>query len=169
MKQKLLTAILALLSVLAVNAQESKPTMRIYDYQYRLLPMLAERTEIGDAGMYFLGTPLKANEILEQSGIVSPFKPAEIAVDTVSHKDGTIIVWTFPEPKEIPLALYVAFVPENEHYSVYTLEKTLNLGDEELWVIGGMTSEAHASYTHIPRPASPRDFTAELLKTLNKE
>lgn len=169
MRQKLLTTLLVLLSVLAVKAQESNATMRVYDYQYQFLPMLAERAETGDVGMYMLGTPLIADKILKESDIVSPFKPDDITVDTIRHNDDTIIVWTFPEPKEVPIALYIAFVPDNGHYSVYTLEKTFDFDNNELWVIGGMKTRAHTSYTDTPRPASPQDFVSKLLKTLHKD
>lgn len=169
MRQKLLATLLVLLSAIAVKAQESKATMRVYDYQYQFLPILAGHTETGDVGMYMLGTPMIADKILKESDIVSPFKSDDITVDTIRHNDETIIVWTFPEPKEVPIALYIAFVPDNGHYSVYTLEKTFNFDDNELWIIGGITSGSHTSYTDIPRPASPEDFVAKLLETIKKD
>ncbi|MDE6161402.1 MAG: hypothetical protein K2F77_07065, partial [Muribaculaceae bacterium] len=81
---------------------------------------------------------------------------------TVRHGDSDITVWAFPEPKDIPLCLYIAFVPakDNEPFRFITLEKSF----EDAWVIGTQQNDIHSNFGDIDRPSSAKKFVRMLAK-----
>lgn len=117
----------------------------------------------------------KDNEIfylLEQIGYYLPEDQKEIKFDVIGVGDDAIVVWTMPEPKEIPLARYIAFVPDKEanNYRLYTLERSLNWdGIEPLWILGLTYKDGHSNFGDILYPSTPEEFVTQVLKVINSK
>lgn len=134
--------------------------MRKYTYFFNYLPVVASVTSIAD-GDKILSTPEIINTTLAAyNRMKSPFNDSEISVTPVTIDENIIYVWKFPEPTEVPLCLYVAFVPNGVAYAVYTLEKSFN----NAWVIGTQKDKEHSNFGDIDNvPATAEEF-AMLLK-----
>ncbi|MDE7386407.1 MAG: hypothetical protein K2N28_04655, partial [Muribaculaceae bacterium] len=131
--------------------EELKP----YTYFFNYLPGIAGITTV-ETGAEVLSTPETLNSVYPTyNEFKSPFADSDITVTPVTVGDSTIYVWKFPEPTEMPLCLYVAFVPSDGHYKIYTLERSLN----NFWVIGSMNEGSHSNYGNITEcPASADEF-----------
>ena len=132
--------------------------MKPYNF-FNYLPGIADITTV-ETGAEVLSTPETLNSIYPNyKEFKSPFADSDITVTPVTIGDSTIYVWKFPEPTEIPLCLYVAFVPSDGHYKIYTLERSLN----NYWVIGSMKEGTHSNFGNIPEtPASADEFVSLL-------
>lgn len=77
--------------------------------------------------------------------------PADPTVEVVERPWGHAILVTMPEPPEMPLAWFIAIVPESAEKALYfTLEKTL----EDRTVLGGVDQQPghHVNYGGGPPP-----------------
>ncbi len=109
--------------------------------------------------------------LLEQIGYYLSVQ-GEIKIDIIGEGDEGIVVWTMPEPKEIPLARYIAFVPDKEanNYRLYTLERSLNWDDiDPVWILGYCYNGGHSNFGEIPYPSTPEEFVNQVLKVFNKK
>ncbi|MDE6553366.1 MAG: tetratricopeptide repeat protein [Muribaculaceae bacterium] len=117
----------------------------------------------------------KDNEIfhlLEQIGYYLPEEQKEIKIDMIGEGDEAIVVWTMPEPKEIPLARYIAFVPDKEanNYRLYTLERSLNWdGIDPVWILGYSYADGHSNFGEIRYPSTPEEFVDQVLKVMKSK
>lgn len=132
--------------------------MRPYDYFFRWLPSMAAQIPADDGERYMSVPGVLNTKVPEMNGLTSPFEDSVITVEAVECDGLTVYVWTFPEPKMPPLCLYVAFVPQNGRFRVYTLELSL----EDMWVLGGMGGTAHSNYGVVERPADASGFAGIL-------
>ena len=136
--------------------------MKPYTYFFNYLPGIAEITTV-ETGAEVLSTPETLNSIYPSyNEFKSPFADSDITVTPITIGDRTIYVWKFPEPTEMPLCLYVAFVPSDGHYKIYTLERSLN----NLWVIGSMNEGSHSNYGNIPESPTSADEFVNLLEAI---
>lgn len=109
--------------------------------------------------------------LLEQIGYYLSVQ-GEIKIDIIGEGDEGIVVWTMPEPKEIPLARYIAFVPDKEanNYRLYTLERSLNWDDiDPVWILGYCYNGGHSNFGEIPYPSTPEEFVGQVLKVFNEK
>ncbi len=77
-----------------------------------------------------------------------------------------------PYPKEMPLASYIAFVPDKEanNYRLYTLERSLNWDSPEpLWILGYTYKDGHSNFGDIPYPDTAEVFVKYVLKVMNSK
>ena len=134
--------------------------IRPYDYFFKFLPFVGESVMNEKPGNALSGVHFANVEFLEYNRMVSPFADADIVATVVGEGRDAVFVWQFPEPKEMPLCLFVAFVPDGEGYSVYTIEKSLG----DAWVMGASKGGNHSNYGAVDRPADAEGFVAELRK-----
>lgn len=144
---------------MAKQYSQPRQKMEPYYYFFRYLPMVAQ--QIHDAGAPF-DISLINSRIPRANDLISPFADDEISATTVRHGDREITVWTFPEPDDVPLCLYVAFVPAkgDEPSRFLTLEKSF----ENRWVMGMQQADSHSNFGDIDRPSSPEKFVRTLAK-----
>lgn len=119
--------------------------LRLYDYFFKWLPLVASVVPADQAEVF--SEPGFANvDMPEKNGYKSPFSNLQIEVTAVDTDDKTMYVWTFPEPEEAPLCLYVAFVTAKDGIRTYMLEKSLLVD----WAIGTSSPDAiHSSLDFI--------------------
>lgn len=134
--------------------------IRPYDYFFKFLPFVGESVMNEKPGNALSDVHFANVEFLEYNRMVSPFADADIVATVVGEGKDAVFVWQFPEPKEMPLCLFVAFVPDGEGYSVYTIEKSLG----DAWVMGASKGGDHSNYGAVDRPADAEDFVAKLRK-----
>ena len=105
--------------------EESIPLMRPYDFFFEYLPIIANA--VGTLGVEeaFMLDPSYAVEVMpSEYGFKAPFSASDIRADKVDVDSIGVYVWAFPEPEEMPLCKYVAFVPVGETLQLFTLEKS---------------------------------------------
>lgn len=144
--------------------ETSSPTpMRAYTYCFSVLPSIAKACNPLDKTHDILTHPETIDKLLTKENFKSPFTPDQITVNTIKHGAREIVVWTFPAPNEITLPLYVAFVPENDHYRYFTFEFSFdeNFETGNSWVLGE-SDGGHRSYGQYPSVADWKEF-AELV------
>ncbi|MDE6023026.1 MAG: tetratricopeptide repeat protein, partial [Muribaculaceae bacterium] len=122
----------------------------LYSFEFQFLPMFARELKPGETALEILcNKQYIIGIILPGNGYSIPVDIGEIRVDKIGNGDGAIVVWTMPEPKKIPLARYIAFVPDmaGDNYSVYTLERSLDWdGNGPLWVLGLTQKSGHSNF-----------------------
>lgn len=130
----------------------------------------------------FLTQPSRIfNDLLPRLYAIPPFDAVEVKVSTVPSEGGQIIVWELPEPTEITACKYIAFVPWDDVYRMYGLEKTLDLGfldekpageatdsiagtdNDDLWVLGSSAKSSHTNFGTVTRPKSAEEFARLLI------
>lgn len=139
--------------------------MKEYYYFFRYLPEIAAR--MGRAAD-FLDVELINSRIPSYNKLRSPFADTDIVAEEIQPADGsqTVVVWTFPMPKSIPLCRYVAFVADGQGgCRIYTLEKSI----EDYWVVGTQQGTGHSNFGDIPYPDDAAGFVKALVdkKLLN--
>ncbi len=143
----------------------------LYQFEFNFLRNVANTCSPSVESIEFLSN--KDDEIfyvLEQLGYYLPDEHKEIKIKVIGKGDEGIVVWTMPEPKEIPLARYIAFVPDKSanHYRLYTLERSINWdGEGPAWILGYSYENGHSNYGEIPYPSSSEKFVKQVLKVIN--
>lgn len=135
--------------------------INLYGFEFQVLPVLATYLPFQQESAVLLSNPEFATDSL---GIKVDLDPRDIEVTTVGEGEEQAVVWTMPAPPRVPLALYIAFIPDkgNGNYRIFYLEKSFDFGDGPLWVLGTATPEGHSNYGDVDFPASPEKF-AELI------
>ncbi len=143
----------------------------LYQFEFNFLRNVANTCSPSVESIEFLSN--KDDEIfyvLEQLGYYLPDEHKEIKIKVIGKGDDGIVVWTMPEPKEMPLARYIAFVPDKEanHYRLYTLERSINWdGEGPAWILGYSYKDGHSNFGDVPYPSTPEKFVKEVLKVIN--
>lgn len=109
---------------------------------------------------------------LALKGYTLPEEEKAIKIDVIGEGDEAIIVWTMPYPKEVPLASYIAFVPDKEanNYRLFTLERSFNWdGGDPIWILGYSHQGGHSNYGDIPYPRTPKKFVKQILKVMKSK
>lgn len=127
---------------------------------FKFLPFVGESVMNEKPGDALSDVHFANVEFLEYNRMVSPFADADIVATAVGEGRDAVFVWQFPEPEEMPLCLFVAFVPDGEGYSVYTIEKSLG----DVWVLGASKDGNHSNYGVVNRPDDAAAFVAILKK-----
>ncbi len=136
-------------------------SLRAYDYFFRFLPFVAESVENKKQSGALTDIHYINSVYLVNNRLKSPFSDAQIKATSMGEGCDAVIVWQFPEPDEIPLCLFVAFVPEGETYRLFTIEKSLG----DAWVLGSSRDRNHSNYGNIVRPGDAADFVDALRKS----
>lgn len=142
--------------------------MRLYDFEYRFLPTFAAGVK-PKADAYGLLCDIKyiTGLRLARMGYQLPVDAANIFAEKFGEGDEAIVVWTMPMPAEIPLARYIAFLPDKKDncFKVFTLEKSFNFDDgEDTWILGQINSDmSHVNLGNIVYPQTAENF-AEVLR-----
>lgn len=140
----------------------------LYEFEFRFLPVVANSVSPGEQGVEILSdTEYLMREILPRFGCFVALNPNEIKTEAVGEGDETVVVWKMPQPEKMPLAGYVAFVPEKESdkYKVFYLELSINFdGDGPAWVLGVINDEGHANYGSVKDPQSSENFVKLIRK-----
>lgn len=133
--------------------------MEKYAYFFDYLPFcagrLAEYIAAGD--VHHINST-----VLASNGFSSPFTDSQIKAEVFEDGDRQIYVWTFPQPEDIPMCHYVAFVPEGDAFRLYTLEKSL----EGAWLVGSQYDGVHANFGGVMQPVESSEIFVQLLKSL---
>ncbi len=141
-------------------ANMEKTPVSLYSFQFQYAPVLA-----ASATSPFKLTDVAAiiDEWLPAAGFVPKFSSKIVSSSLLTIGDKECVVWTFDTPTETPLCKYLAFIPVDGHYEVYTLEKTLALQEGINWVIGHPTEEMHSSLGGAKGFDSGEDFVNYVL------
>ena len=131
--------------------------INLYTFEYQVLPVLASYLPPQPESIALLSRPEFATDSL---GIKVDLAPCDIAVTVVGEGDERAVVWTMPEPPKVPLAQYIAYIPDkdNGNYRIFYLEKSFDFGNGPLWVLGTATPEGHSNYGDVDNPESPEKF-----------
>lgn len=146
--------------------------IRLYDFEFRFLPAFAAGVKPDRAGTTELLSDIGyiCGKRLARAGYKFPFDYSDIKADVIGEGDSAIVVWTLPDPPEIPLAKYIAFVPDTETntYKVYTLEKSIDWGgsEETVWILGIAQPSGHSNLGQIGYPATPAEFADIITRIL---
>ena len=158
-------------------------SINLYDFEFKVLPKIIG---ICKTSMSFQSSQEEVfNYLSNKENIIgglnklnlSPtFDINDFKVD-LSEKmpNGGVIVYTFPTPKESPLAKYGAVVIQNNEVNFYTLEFSQNVGFNENgipelkteWFLGEPTETGHKNFGLVKDCPTPRSFI-ELLKEKGK-
>ena len=113
---------------------------RYYDFVFQLLPRLLSQLPVSEQTARILASPDEIISIFKRNRIVVSKDLSNVKTKVVPTEFGEIIVWTMPEPEEMTEPKYIALVPGLEHYSLYTLEKTIDFEgdfDADPYICGG--------------------------------
>lgn len=134
---------------------EGPDVMKKYTYFFRYLADLCD-IEPGSENEQLLDDVKYINEIMPDYfyDMVSPFKNDEVKLDYFTLDGKKVRVLTFPDPEEIPLCKYVAFIPFDGKFKYYTLEKSL----DNIWVLGGQDGTTHLNYGWAAYPEDAEGF-----------
>ncbi|MBS1196972.1 MAG: hypothetical protein H6R18_757 [Proteobacteria bacterium] len=163
------------MALLAINgaclAQEpaKEPTMkdRIYFFQHRLIPQWTHQS----GGAFFNDLNAGKSEKLIEAAtkIVSPEFAAAISVKKYPDKNGILI--RFAVPVEVPQC-YFAYIYKDKNdnkFSLYTYEKTLDLLKEgNKGVVGLWSAEGGHSNLGARTYEDPESFVGEVQKAIQR-
>ena len=145
----------------------------LYGFEFQFLPYFASRVVPGETGLEILCNKEYVIGIkLAENGYSIPIDITDVKVDRIGEGEDTIVVWTMPEPEKVPLARYIAFVPDKEagNYHVYTLERSFDWdGNGPLWILGLTRKDEHSNFGDIPYPETPQEFAEQVLKVDNSD
>lgn len=145
----------------------------LYKFEFNFLRDVAASCPPSEKSIEFLIN--KDDELfyaLEQLGFYLPEEKKAIKIDVIGEGDEAIVVWSMPYPEEMPLASYIAFVPDKEanNYRLYTLERSLNWdGIEPLWILGYTYKDGHSNFGDIPYPSTPEEFVSHVIKVMKSK
>lgn len=151
---------------------EKGDTMGTYEFQFRFIPSIVQSYKKGD-DEYDELLNITGWEIGLRSIFISHFEWDWKEVYATVHEidSTTIILYHMPNPERPPLCLYAAAVVNKEHHSCryYTLEKTINLFDEEEtpWVVGGQDENTHLNYGHLQGKPTEENFLKKVCELSN--
>ena len=142
--------------------------INLYEFEFRFLPVVANSVSPDEQGVEILiDTEYLMREILPRFGCFVILNPNEIKTEVVGDGNEAVVVWQMPQPEKMPLAGYIAFVPEKESdkYKVFYLESSINFdGEGPAWVLGVMNDDGHANYGSVKDPQSPENFVKLIRK-----
>ena len=148
-------------------SEEEKQEAATYKYFFEYLPaVVANMSPEDDTYRLFDDSHFINSYLPERLGYTSPFTDEEVKTETIETDGKKIIILTFPEPRRMPFCLYVAFIPKNDHFATYMLEKSISFDNDsgECWVIGHKNSETiHQNYGSVDKRPSAKQF-AKILK-----
>ena len=161
-------------------------TLSAYEFQFRLLPIRLMQYQIGEYGKYELvNLPMIRMEL--GTMFISHYECDldSLSINTHQVGDYDVYVIRMPEPKDVPLCKYAAYVIDtmSSKCRYYTLEKTFNLfgdGDEDLFIVGGVgitTDEVgndgeyfnHYNYGWLEGEPTEENFVNRILELFTKE
>ncbi len=175
----LIAGLLTTLLCATSKAQDEAPDyagLTPQQLEHMLLPPLLNSIEVGSPDTLLLAQPgMLFGDIIPRMNLVSPFKGSDVKTSIFPSGQGSIYVWQMPEPAEVTQCKYIAFVPWDEVYKMYGVEKTFDFrfldktddGDDkpetpEPWVLGSSSINGHSNYGCISCPASAEAFVEML-------
>lgn len=145
----------------------------LYQFEYRYIPELIELTKENTNSpaefLYYLsdlGWILNTGE--SAFNLKYNFDTSEIRITcTTAHKKNFIIVFSFPNPEDSPLAKFGAIILNSQGIKYYTLEKANMFTHEsnELqqgWMLGSMSKGIHSNYGQVNDCSTVEDFVSLL-------
>ena len=162
-----LVAILAIVLIVRKNSSSSlNPEARhlgLYFLEYTFIPRFIgpyERGGHSDAMFLNIQNWEKIFKTTFKDQHKVEWKKLHVAKSTMNGKE--YIVYTFPEPKQIPEAKYgvVVLNPSEHKASYYTMEYSLG-GD---WVMGSSSGDMHFNMGSLGANASLQTFMDEIVK-----
>ncbi|MDE5554782.1 MAG: tetratricopeptide repeat protein [Muribaculaceae bacterium] len=123
-------------------ANLEKIPVSLYSFEFEYAPVLASKAK---SPFQMTRVTSIIDERLPSAGFIPQFKSKIVSDSLLTFGDKECVLWTFDTPTEVPLCKYLVFIPVNDTYEVYTLEKTLPLKENINWVIGHLSTEGHSS------------------------
>ncbi len=147
-------------------AKAEKTPVSLYSFEFKFTPILA-----ANATSPFHLTNVQAiiDELLPSEGYAVEFRSDMVTDQLFTYGDKECVLWTFDTPTETPLCKYIAFIPVNEKFEVYTLEKTIPINDNANWVIGHVQTDGHSPVGGVKGFDSGEDFITFVLDNIVKE
>lgn len=143
----------------------------LYLFEYQYIPMIAKGVVPCETGLEILcNVDYITGPCLANFGYSFPEDQKDIKIDVIGKGEDAVAVWTMPEPKIIPLARYIAFVPDLQanNYMVYTLEKSIDWdGEGQTWVLGLTCQDGHSNFGGVPYAETPDDFVNIVMRIIN--
>ena len=145
----------------------------LYQFEYKYIPELIELTkENTNSPAEFLYYLSDLDWILNTGEsafhLKYNFDTSEIRITcTTAHKKNFIIVFSFPNPKESPLAKFGAIILNSQGIKYYTLEMasmfTHESNDQQHeWMLGSMSKGIHSNYGQVKDCSTIEDFVSLL-------
>lgn len=136
----------------------------LYGFEFKYLPIVAEEVLPNESGQktlcdkdYMIGFRLTL------SGYTLPIDEKDICIDMVGEGLEGVVVWTMPYPEDVPLARYIAFVPDLKanKYIVCILERTYDFdGKGPQWILGEVNKSIIINHGFVDYPFTPEEFVA---------
>lgn len=170
-------AIIVLIVILAIvffvkknNSSSLDPETRhlgLYFLEYTFIPSFIRSYERGghtDAMFLNIGNWEKVFKTTLKDQHKVEWKKLHVAKSTMNGKE--YIVYTFPEPKQIPEAKYgiVVLNPSEQKASYFTMEYSMG-GD---WVMGSSSGDMHFNMGSLGSNASLQAFMDKIVKIVEK-
>lgn len=124
-------------------ANHEKVPVSLYSFEFKYTPVLAAKAE-NPFQLTNVGAIIE--ELLPAEGYIPQFSSDIVSDSVVTVNGKECVLWTFSDPTETPLCKYLVFIPADNGYDIYTLEKTLPLQDDINWVIGQPSASGHSSF-----------------------
>lgn len=152
----------------------AEPTqMSLYQFEYRFLIMVCRELRPSAKSAKELNDPKYIiDDLLTASYYRLDLKPADVQSKIFGEGKTAVVVWTMPYPEDIPLARYIAFVPDpdKDSYRVITFEKSMELDGVQYWALGESLPEgSHGNHGFFPLPDSAKAFYELVMTQLQAE
>lgn len=166
MKSKTLFLLISILtltsSVSRADDNVAPANLRLYDFEYVLIPVFADQLRPGDLyESVFLDLDTMFDKIIPEMNLKPDFERDGIKAEPFLQGNYRGVVYTFPEPSEMPQAKYgvVVFVSQKEN-RYFTLEKSMDFEGyfSEAWVLGEKSNGSHVNYGNCAACDTPKDF-----------
>ena len=167
----------------SLDQKTKSNSINLYDFEFKVLPKIIGicKTSMSfqssqEKVFNYLSNKENIIGVLNKLNLSPTFDINDFKVD-LSEKmpNGGVIVYTFPTPKESPLAKYGAVVIQNNEIDFYTLEFSQNVGFNETgipelkteWFLGEPSEIGHKNFGLVKDCPTPRSFI-EILKEKGK-
>lgn len=138
--------------------------LKLYEFEFKFLPEIAREALPTESGQKFLcDKDYVIGFRAHLSGYTLPVDKKDIRVVVIGEGLDGVVVWTMPYPEDVPLARYLAFVPDREanKYIIFTLERTYDFdGKGAQWILGEINDHRIFNYGIVEYPFTPEDFVA---------
>lgn len=147
---------------------EELKLLRLYDFEYWLIPqlieILSEQLPTTAAFVdYMSDIDWIVNKLLPQNNLECDFDASKIESSVAGVENINIVItYTFPEPQESPLAKFGAIVINTKGKNYYTLEKFMYKEDSG-WMLGRKSNGCHGTIGRVDDCKTVEDFV-RLLK-----
>ena len=146
-------------------ANMEKIPVNLYTFQFIYAPVLAAKAK---SPFQMTGVASIIDERLPSAGFIPQFKSKIVSDSMLTFGDKECVLWTFDSPTEVPLCKYLVFIPVNDSYEVYTLEKTLPLEEDITWLVGHHTTDMHSSMGGVKGFATGEEFVKYVIDNIIK-